>query len=251
MTVPPRRARSMVASTFSIVGRDSAGMLGVAVTSKVLAVGAHVPTARAKQVAMACQAYLHPYLALDVLDGLDAGRPLVAAMDDALSADDLSEWRQFAAVGADGPPVAHSGTRIDQWAGHRISADCAAAGNLLIGRETVDAMVETFEQHSSMELSTRLLKSLAAGQAAGGDRRGRQSAAVLVVAGTRVPYIDLRVDDHPDPVAELQRIRDLMSDSDLERALRSATTREPRPEAELEERQAQLQARLAKQGETK
>lgn len=242
--------QGLVASTFSIVGRDRSGLLGVAVTSKVLAVGAHVPSARAMQVAIASQAYLHPYLAMDVLDSLAEGQPLDAATSGALAADEMSEWRQLIALGPVGPGVAHSGQRIDQWAGHLISDNCVAAGNLLKGPATVDAMVGTFESNPALELSERLLKSLWAGQAAGGDRRGRQSAAVLVVASTTVPYIDLRVDDHPDPVAELARIRSLMSGADLERALRTATTREPRPEAELEERQAQLHARLADEGKT-
>ncbi len=248
MTPELAATKSLVASTFSIVGRDSSGLLGVAVTSKVLAVGAHVPSVRARQVAIASQAYLHPYLAIDVLSRLAEGDSLDEATIDALAADALPEWRQFIAIGPDGPGVAHSGDRIDPWAGHVISDDCVGAGNLLMGQETLDEMVGTFESNPALELSDRLLKSLWAGQSAGGDRRGRQSAALLVVASTAVPYIDLRVDDHPDPVTELARIRSLMSEADLERALRTATTREPRPAAELEERQAQLHARLAHEG---
>lgn len=239
--------QGFVASTFSIVGRDSSGLLGIAVTSKVLAVGAHVPSARARQVAIASQAYLHPYLAIDVLARLADGESLQAATSGALAANDLSEWRQFIAIGPDGPGVAHSGDRIDQWAGHVISDDCVGAGNLLMGRATLDEMVGAFDSNPALELSDRLLISLRAGQLAGGDRRGRQSAALLVVASEAVPYIDLRVDDHPDPVAELARIRSLLSEADLERALRTATTREPRPAAELEERQSQLHATLAEE----
>ncbi len=235
-------------STFSIAGRSADGLLGVAVTSRVPAVGASCPFVRARRVAISSQAYLNPYLALDLINRVEAGDDVVAAGTAALEADELREWRQLIAIGPEGPAIAHSGNRIDPWAGDRHGTDCVAAGNLLVGPETVDAMIETFETRSELDLPARLLSALAAGQAAGGDRRGRQSAAVLVAADLEMPYVDLRVDDHPDPVAELQRIHDLLGPEGLAKARRTATTRIGRSEEELVARQAQVRAELEKEG---
>lgn len=243
---PPEGALKL--STFSIVGRSADGLLGVAVTSRVLAVGASCPFVRAGRVAIACQAYLNPYLAIDLMARLEGGDDLPGATAGALAGDDLRDWRQMIVIGPDGPGIGHSGSRIDPWAGHRLGTDCAAAGNLLVGAETVESMVETFEATPQLDLPARLIGALAAGQAAGGDRRGRQSAAVLVAAEIEMPYIDLRVDDHPDPVAELQRIHGMMSPEDLAKARRTATSRIGRSEEELIARQAQVRAALEQKG---
>jgi uncharacterized Ntn-hydrolase superfamily protein len=237
-----------VAHTFSIVGRGEEGLLGVAVSSCVPAVGAFCPFVRSQEVAISCQAYLHPYLALDLLDRLDGGADLRGAASGALDADPGTEWRQLIAIGPTGEPFAHTGRETDPWAGHRVGADCAAAGNLLVGEETVSAMVDAFEDASNDRLPERLLRGLEAGQAAGGDRRGRQSAAILVKATHEMPYVDLRVDDHANPVAELRRIWDLLSPADLSRNLRSATTREPRPLEEVRARQEEVRRALAGEG---
>jgi uncharacterized Ntn-hydrolase superfamily protein len=239
---------SRVANTFSIVGRDRDGMLGVAVSSCVLAVGAHCPFVRAGRVAISCQAYLHPYLALDLLDALDGGSDLSAAAAAALAADEGREWRQLIAVGPGGDPIAHTGANADPWAGHRFGTDCAAAGNLLAGADVVAAMVETFASSPGDPLPGRLVAALAAGQAAGGDRRGKQSAALLVGATQPMPYVDLRVDDHPDPVAELARLWRLLTPDELARNLRAATTREARPVEEIRARQDVVRRTLAEQG---
>jgi uncharacterized Ntn-hydrolase superfamily protein len=237
----------MRVATFSIVGRSPDGLLGVAVSSKVLAVGAHCPFVAAGSVAIACQAYLNPYLGLELRSRAVAGEPLDAAWTAALAADPSPEWRQLLAVAPTGEPRAHTGEETDPWAGHLVGTDCAAAGNLLKGPETVSAMVRTFEATPDLELPARLMGALLAGQDAGGDRRGRQSAALLVAAVTEVPYVDLRVDDHADPVAELARVLSRMSPDDLERARRTATTRTPRSETELRARQESVRAALAEQ----
>jgi uncharacterized Ntn-hydrolase superfamily protein len=239
---------SGVAHTFSIVGRGEDGLLGVAVSSRVQAVGALCPFVRSSEVAIACQAYLHPYLALDLLERLDRGAALADAAREALDADPGKDWRQLIAIGPAGEPFAHTGTETDPWAGHRTGKNCAAAGNLLVGEETVSSMVEAFEAFSGESLPERLLRALEAGQAAGGDRRGRQSAALLVKATQQMAFVDLRVDDHADPVAELRRLWDLMSPHDLERNLRVATTREPRPLEEVRARQAEVRRALAEEG---
>lgn len=237
----------MRVATFSIVGRSPDGLLGVAVSSKVLAVGAHCPFVAAGSVAIACQAYLNPYLGLELQSRSMAGEPLEAAWPAALATDPSPEWRQLLAIAPLGEPRAHTGVETDPWAGHLVGSDCAAAGNLLTGPETVAEMVRTFEATPELDLPARLMGALQAGQDAGGDRRGRQSAALLVAAVTVVPYVDLRVDDHANPVAELGRVFGRMSSDDLERARRTATTRTPRSETELRARRDSVRAALAEQ----
>lgn len=237
-----------LASTFSIAGRDGSGQLGVAVSSRVLAVGAHCPFVLPQRIALSCQAYLHPYLALDMLDRFRSDVELHEAARAALEADPGREWRQLVAIGATGEPFAYTGGETDPWSGDSLGRDCAAAGNLLAGAEVVSFMVEAFETHGDESLAERLLRALEAAQAAGGDRRGRQSAALVVYASEEVAFVDLRVDDHPDPVGELRRLWGLLSAEDLERALRTATTREPRPLEEIRARQEQVRRALADQG---
>jgi uncharacterized Ntn-hydrolase superfamily protein len=236
-----------LAATFSIVGRDKQGMLGIAVSSCVPAVGARCAFVCEGLVAIACQAYVHPYLAYDTIELLRGGSPLPEAIGQALEADEGREWRQLVAIGLHGAPVAHTGEETDAWAGHRLADDCAAAGNLLVGAETIDAMVETFADQHDQILPGRLVAALAAGEAAGGDRRGRQSAAVLVRATEAAAFVDLRVDDHPDPVGELQRLYALMAAGDLERARLTASSRVPRPISELKQRRAAVHRALEQQ----
>lgn len=233
-------------STFSIVARDETGVLGVAVTSRVLAVGAHCPFVSERSVAIASQAYLNPYLAYDLMERVDAGAELDEAAEAVLAADPGRAWRQVIAIRPAGDPFAFTGSETDPWSGHRVGEHSVAAGNLLVGADTVTALSETFEG-SAGALPERLIRALASGQAAGGDRRGRQSAAILVRASEAAPLVDLRVDDHPDPVAELARLYELLA-PDLERALRRATTREPAAVAELRARQADVRAQLQSEG---
>jgi uncharacterized Ntn-hydrolase superfamily protein len=239
---------SILACTFSIAGRDQDGHLGVAVSSRVPAVGARCPFIHPGVAAISSQAYLNPYLGVEILDHLANGVPLEAAARSALDGDPGREWRQLVAIGATGSGFAFTGSETDPWAGHLTGADCAAAGNLLLGEATVHSMVESFESSADLDLPDRLLTALEAGQAAGGDRRGRQSAALVVYASEAVSYVDLRVDDHGDPVAEVRRIWNLYSGEDRANALRMATTREPRPLEEIKERQENVRRVLAEQG---
>lgn len=239
---------TLLASTFSIAGRNSEGQLGVAVSSRVPAVGARCPFIRPGSAAISSQAYLNPYLGLKTLDSLEQGMTLEAAARSALDTDPGREWRQLVAVDLAGPPFAFTGAETDPWAGHQTGADSAAAGNLLLGTETVSSMVEAFEESQGEALPERLLGALEAGQAAGGDRRGRQSAALVVYASEAISFVDLRVDDHPDPVAELRRIWALYSDDDRQNALRMASMREPRPLEEIRQRQQSVRRALEEQG---
>ena len=201
--------------TFSIVARDTqAGELGIAVQSKFLAVGAVVPWARAGVGAIATQSWANTSYGPHGLELLADGLSPEEVLAQLLSADEGRTSRQVGIVGINGSPVTYTGDQCFPWAGGRVGADYACQGNILMGEDTVLAMAHTFEQTGG-HLCDRLLAALAAGQAAGGDSRGQQSAALLVVrerggyGGFNDRFIDLRVDDHPQPIEELQRILQL------------------------------------------
>jgi uncharacterized Ntn-hydrolase superfamily protein len=199
-------------STFSIVARDAAnGDLGVAVQSKFLAVGSVVPWARAGAGAVATQSYANVTYGPECLRLMAAGWTAQEALNQLLVMDEDATHRQVLLVDAAGRAAAYTGENCHDWKGHIVGDGYACAGNILVGEDTVQAMAGTFEE-SEGPLPERLLAALAAGQAAGGDSRGQQSAALLVVRvagsyGGRIDrYVDLRVDDHPEPIAELERI---------------------------------------------
>ena len=201
--------------TYSIVARDSeTGDLGVAVQSKFLAVGSVVPWARAGVGAVATQAYGNPRFGPDGLELLEAGATAAEALDRLLAADPLREERQVGIVDAGGRAVTHTGRATYAWAGGRTAPDVACQGNILAGPGVVDALFRTFHA-GGLPFPDLLVACLAAGEAAGGDRRGRQSAALLVVragggyGGHDDRWIDLRVDDHPEPIGELARLLSL------------------------------------------
>ncbi|MBV9710521.1 MAG: DUF1028 domain-containing protein [Ktedonobacteraceae bacterium] len=198
--------------TFSIVARDPhRGDFGIAVQSKFLAVGAVVPWARAGVGAIATQSWANTSYGPRGLDLLASRISTKAVLDQLLETDAEQARRQVGIVGIEGPPVTYTGDECFPWAGGVTGADYACQGNILVGENTVLAMARAFEQ-SSGSLGARLLAALAAGQAAGGDRRGQQSAALLVVrprggyGGGSDRLIDLRVDDHPQPITELQHL---------------------------------------------
>lgn len=201
-----------IVATFSIAARDPAnGDLGVAVASKFLAVGAVVPWAQAGVGAVATQAlanvgYGPRGLAL-LAEGLSAEETLRALLAD----DPQREQRQIGLVDERGSAAAHTGSECMDWAGHIVGEGFAAQGNILAGGHVVEAIAAAFTPARG-ELAERLLAALGAGDAAGGDRRGRQSAALYVAraggsyGGYTDRYVDLRVDDHAAPVAELERL---------------------------------------------
>lgn len=202
-------------ATFSIAARDPAtGDLGVAVASKFLAVGAYVPTARAGVGAVASQAHVNTTYGARALELLAGG----ASPDDCVAAfrvdDPHIDVRQFGIVAADGASATFTGEACHAWAGGTAGPNFAAQGNILTGAGVVDALVAVFAR-DDLPFPERLVEALRAADAAGGDRRGRESAALLVVgegkgyAGLTDRWIDLRVDDHPTPVAELGRLLEL------------------------------------------
>jgi len=201
--------------TFSIVARDaSAGELGIAVQSKFLAVGAVVPWAKAGVGAIATQSLANTSYGPRGLELLASGLSADQTLEQLLAADEERAMRQVGIVGLKGEPATYTGEGCYSWAGGKTGVDYTCQGNILVGGETVLAMAQAFEA-SRGPLSERLLLSLAAGQAAGGDSRGQQSAALLVVrsnggyGGFNDRMVDLRVDDHPQPIEELGRLLQL------------------------------------------
>jgi len=206
---------SRIVATFSIAAFDpETDSLGVAVQSKFLAVGAVVPWARAGVGAVATQAMANFNYGPRGLGLMAEGRTAEETVEVLISADDDRENRQLGVVDARGRAATYTGSECFDWAGGVTGEHYAAQGNILVGRETVEAMAKTYEETGG-ELAARLLAALAAGQEAGGDSRGKQSAALLVVredggyGGDNDRVIDLRVDDHPGPIGELARLRDL------------------------------------------
>jgi uncharacterized Ntn-hydrolase superfamily protein len=207
--------------TFSIVACDpERGDWGVAVASKFPAVGAVVPSARAGVGAVATQAHANPEYGPGALTLLSAGATAQDAVASLTRADGGRAQRQLGIVDATGGAASFTGSECMPWAGGRTGDGFASQGNILIGPEVVDEMARAF-QEANGELVDRLLAALVAGDAAGGDRRGRQSAALLVVRagagydGRSDRYIDLRVDDHADPLAELVRVFRVFDDDYL------------------------------------
>lgn len=205
----------MTPSTFSLVAFDPAnGDLGVAVASKFLAVGSVVPWASAGVGAVATQAGANTSYGPRGLELLKQGIPPDQVGATLIGLDPKASERQFGIVDGQGRVYSYTGAKCFDWAGGRTGKNFAAQGNILAGARVVDALAETFEQAQG-DLAERLVTALAAGQAAGGDRRGQESAALLVVranggyAGFNDRFIDLRVDDHPAPIEELERLLDL------------------------------------------
>ncbi|HPL54620.1 MAG TPA: DUF1028 domain-containing protein [Bacillota bacterium] len=202
-------------STFSIVARDpETGELGVAVQSKFLAVGAAVPWAKAGVGAIATQALANLDYGELGLELLKKGYSPQKTLDSLLALDEGREDRQIGIVDAYGNSVTYTGKNCYDWAGGIAGENFACQGNILVGEETIKALKETFI-NSKDSLAKRLVQALDRAQNAGGDKRGRQSASLLVVkekgsyGGYNDRYIDLRVDDHPEPIKELMRILDL------------------------------------------
>lgn len=202
-------------STFSLVAYDPAnGDLGVAVASKFLAVGSVVPWAEAGVGAVATQSWANTSYGPYGLEMLKQGLPPDEVGNALMVMDESASQRQFGIVDTQGRAYSYTGSGCFDWAGGRVGKNFAAQGNILAGANVVDALAETFE-NAEGDLADRLLSALAAGQAVGGDRRGQESAALLVVranggyGGFNDRYLDLRVDDHATPIDELKRLLEL------------------------------------------
>ena len=206
-------------TTFSIVAFDpETGDLGVAVASKFFSVGTVVPWAKTKVGAIATQSYANISFGPDGLALLQSGKSAQETLRQLTAADPGRETRQVGIVDAQGHAASFTGAKCHGWAGHREGTNFCVQGNLLAGEKVVPAMAAAYEEarkNKGSELADWLMAALAAGQEAGGDKRGKQSAALLVVrdqagyAGAGDRYIDLRVEDHPEPIQELARFLEI------------------------------------------
>jgi uncharacterized Ntn-hydrolase superfamily protein len=206
-----------IIATFSIVARDPhTGELGIGVQSKFLAVGSVVPWAKADVGAIATQAWANVSFGPEALALLEQGHGAQEALDRLIESDEGRDHRQVGIVDHHGRAAAYTGVKCMDWAGHHVGKGFTCQGNILMGEETIAAMADGYEESARLpHLADRLLAALAAAQRAGGDSRGKQSASLYVVrtnggyAGGNDRLVDLRVDDHPEPIAELGRLLDL------------------------------------------
>jgi uncharacterized Ntn-hydrolase superfamily protein len=193
--------------TWSIIARDArTGELAIAVATKFFAVGSRVPYLSAGAGALATQALTNPLYGRRGLALLEAGVPAEDVVRLLTSADKGQASRQVHAIDSEGRFAAHTGSDCVDWAGHSAGRDCSCAGNMLAGPRVVADTVKAFEQNAALPMARRMIEAMKAGEAAGGDKRGKQSACLVIVSTEEYSDLDLRVDDHSDPLAELERL---------------------------------------------
>ena len=193
--------------TWSIIARDSAtGHLGIAVATKFFAVGAVVPHIAAGFGGVATQALVNPYYGIDGVRLLREGRKPRDIVETLIAADGGRETRQLHILDAGGRVASHTGKECIGWCGHLEGDGFSIAGNMLAGAAVLDETAKAYAANQNLPFAHRLIVAMQAGEAAGGDKRGRQSAALLIHGEEEWPALDLRVDDHADPLAELARL---------------------------------------------
>jgi uncharacterized Ntn-hydrolase superfamily protein len=193
--------------TWSIVAKDEAtGRFGIAVASKFFAVGAVVPHIAPGIGAVATQAMVNSFFGLEGLALLREGLAAAEVVARLVAGDAGRDHRQLHVVDAAGRAAAHTGAACVDWCGHRIGASFSVAGNMLAGPQVVDAAFETYAAGAALPFPRRLVRALKAGEDVGGDKRGKQSAGLLVFGDELWAELDIRVDDHPEPIDELLRL---------------------------------------------
>lgn len=192
--------------TWSIVARDRNGAFGVVVATKFFAVGALCPNAMSGVGALATQALINPTWGPRGLALLREGASAAEALEVLVASDAGRATRQLHLVDAQGRTAQHTGADCIGWCGHRAGAGFSVAGNMLTGKPVIDASFTRFRDDEKLPLAERLLSAMHAGEAHGGDKRGKQSAAILIYAGEDYPDLSLRVDDHAEPLRELARL---------------------------------------------
>jgi uncharacterized Ntn-hydrolase superfamily protein len=191
--------------TWSIIARDASGAFGVAIATRFFAVGALCPHAESGVGALSTQALVNPHYGRQGLELLRSGIPAPEVVERLVAPDEGREHRQLHVIDAQGRIGQHTGAKCVDWCGAVAGDDFSVAGNMLAGPRVVSQTAEAFRQSKAF-FPERLIAALQAGEAAGGDKRGKQSAALLVYSKERYPDLDLRVDDHAEPLAELRRL---------------------------------------------
>ncbi len=193
--------------TWSIVARDDEkGLIGIAVSTCAFAVGARVPFIETGVGAIASQAFVNPYYGSRGLEILQSGASAQEMLDMVTAADAGRGQRQVHAMDARGGQAAYTGADCVPWCGHLLRGEFSVAGNMLAGPAVIEETARVFAATKAEPLPQRFLKALQAGEAAGGDKRGRQAAAILIHDAEEYALLDIRVDDHADPLAELTRL---------------------------------------------
>ena len=193
--------------TWSIIARDeTTGRFGIAVATRFFAVGARVPHIASRFGAIATQALVNPYYGIDGVELLREGKSAREVVDRLTAADPGRASRQLHVMDASGRIVAHTGKECVDWCGHIAGDGFSIAGNMLAGPQVLDETARVFREAASRPFAQRLIAGLFAGEAAGGDKRGKQSAALLIHGNEEWSELDLRVDDHVDPLGELARL---------------------------------------------
>jgi uncharacterized Ntn-hydrolase superfamily protein len=192
--------------TWSIVARDASGAFGVAIASRFFAVGVHCPHARSGVGAVGTQALVNPHYGprgLELLEKITAPAEAVRGL---VGADEGRDHRQLHMIDARGRVAAHTGKACIEWCGHLAGEGFSVAGNMLAGAQVIEETAQSYRENAAMAFAERLLAALEAGERAGGDKRGKQAAALLIYTTEAYPFLDLRVDDHAEPLAELRRL---------------------------------------------
>jgi uncharacterized Ntn-hydrolase superfamily protein len=204
--IPGRRCGKAFVMTWSIIARDASGAFGIAIASRFFAVGVLCPHARSGVGAIATQALVNPLYARAALDGLAQGASPAQVLETITTADEGRAHRQVHVIDARGRSAAYTGASCVEWCGHIDGENFSVAGNMLAGPQVIAATAEAYRAHSKLPFAERLIAALAAGGAKGGDKRGKQAAALLIHTTEDYPALDLRVDDHAEPIEELQRL---------------------------------------------
>jgi len=192
--------------TWSIVARDASGALGVIVASRFFAVGALCPHAHGGIGALSTQALVNPLYGARGLAGLAQGIAPAEVVRSLIVADAGREHRQVHLIDAEGNIAAHTGVECIDWCGHVAGEGFSVAGNMLTGPQVIEDTAQRYDAARELPFAERLIAAMQAGEAAGGDKRGKQAAALLICSAEAYPFLDLRVDDHPDPLTELLRL---------------------------------------------
>lgn len=233
--------------TWSIIARDSDGNFGIAIASRFFSVGALCMHARPGVGALCTQALMNPLYGPDGLALLAEGRSAAEAVATLTAADAGASQRQLHVLSAQGTAAVHTGADCVDWCGHLQGTDqqgvaLSVAGNMLAGPRVVEATFRAFAASAGQPLAQRLISAMVAGEAEGGDKRGKQSAALRIQGPQPYPTLDLRVDDHANPLAELQRLHDV-SLQRFQPFIACLATRE-NPAGELD--RARIEARIAR-----
>jgi uncharacterized Ntn-hydrolase superfamily protein len=214
--------------TWSIIARErKSGQFGIAVATRFFAVGALVPYIASGAGAVATQALLNPFFGVNGLKLLRAGHDAAATVSTLVAGDAGRDHRQLHVMDRDGGRAAHTGRSCVPWCGHKGGEDFSVAGNMLARPQVLDETASAYAAAHALPFARRLIAALRAGEAAGGDKRGKQSAALLIHGDEDWPDLDLRVDDHPDPLAELERLERVSREFFVHFARFLPSTRDP------------------------